>query len=170
VTWPAVFDSSHGARYSPATIGVMIDESFSRVANAIRPPGRSIVTSELSIDLVDMTGKEDASLSCEAAALAVSADAALVHSSLCDEQGAVVATASTWCRFINNGREENRTYPQAPKPPPELALHHLLTTTVAHDDQTVRLSRQPPRVQKEVAPPSTTIFAPVMKEAASEAR
>ena len=115
----------------------MIDESFSRVTNAIRPPGRSIVTSELSIDLVEMAGSGDSSLSCDANAVAVSPTAALAHSTLQDAHGAVVATASTWCRFINGGHDENHAYPQAAKPPPDLALHHLLTTTLSPDDSIV---------------------------------
>ena len=137
MTWPSTFDASHGARYSPATIGVMIDESFSRVTNAIRPPGRSIVTSELSIDLVEMTGSGDGPLSCDANAVAVSPNAALAHSTLQDAHRAVVATASTWCRFIKGGHDENHAYPQAAKPPPDLALHRLLTTTLSPDDDTV---------------------------------
>jgi len=115
----------------------MIDESFSRVTNAIRPPGRSIVTSELSIDLVEMAGSGDGPLSCDANAVAVSPNAALAHSTLQDAHRAVVATASTWCRFIKGGHDENHAYPQAAKPPPDLALHRLLTTTLSPDDDTV---------------------------------
>jgi acyl-coenzyme A thioesterase PaaI-like protein len=138
VSWPATFDASGGARYSPATIGVMIDESFSRVTNAIRPPGRSIVTSELSIDLVNMTSSGDTSLNCEAETLAVSVDAALAISSLKDGHGAIVAAATTWCRFIKSGHDESQTYPQAPKPPPDLDLNHLITATSTPGDKTVK--------------------------------
>ena len=141
VSWPATFDATGGARYSPATIGVMIDESFSRVANAIRPPGRSIVTSELSIDLVNTTGSGDASLNCEAEALAVSVDAALALSSLKDDHGAIIGTATTWCRFIKGGHDESQTYPQAPKPPPDLDLNHLITATSTPEGNTVTAAR-----------------------------
>jgi uncharacterized protein (TIGR00369 family) len=137
VTWPFTFDASDGARYSPATIGVMIDESFGRVANAIRPPGRAIVTSEISIDLVETAGGGDRSLCCHADAVTATPDAALVHSRLQDEHHAVVATASTWCRFIADDHDENHPYPQAAKPPPDLALHRLLTTSLSPDEHTV---------------------------------
>jgi uncharacterized protein (TIGR00369 family) len=94
------------------------------------------VTSELSIDLVETGGSGDSSLSCDADAVAVSSNAALAHSTLQDAHGAVVATASTWCRFIKGGHDENHAYPRAAKPPPDLALHHLLTTTLSPDDET----------------------------------
>jgi uncharacterized protein (TIGR00369 family) len=136
VTWPSTFDASDGVRYSPTTIGVMIDESFGRVANAIRPAGRAIVTSEISVDLVETAGCGDRSLSCHAEAVTATPDAALVQSTLQDKHHAVVATASTWCRFIAGGHDENHAYPQAAKPPPDLALHRLLTTLLSPDEHT----------------------------------
>jgi acyl-coenzyme A thioesterase PaaI-like protein len=115
----------------------MIDESFSRATHAVRPPGRSIVTSELSIDLVNLTDRGGTSLSCAADVLAMSDDAALARSYIRDDDAAIVAAATTWCRFIEGGHDEGQTYPAAPKPPPDLPLGRLLTVTPTEADQSV---------------------------------
>src|SRR4051812_43140146 len=106
----------------------MIDERFSTVVHAVRPEGRAIVTSEMSVDLVDFTGSGTGALRSDGEILARSSDSALARAWLRDDAGALVAAATTSCRFLEGGHDEGRPYPAAPKPPADLPLDSLVET------------------------------------------
>lgn len=125
MTWPATYDRGE-AGYSAAAVGVMIDESFSRAVHRIRPPGRSVVTTELSIDLVAFDGRGEGSLRAAGEVLAASANSALARAELTDHADAVVAVATTRCRFLGEDAGRTGYAGIASKPPADLALDSMI--------------------------------------------
>jgi acyl-coenzyme A thioesterase PaaI-like protein len=141
-----VWPESFAGRYSAATVGVMIDERFSTVIHGVRPTARSVVTSELSVDLVHMTGSATGALRSEGEILASSVDSALARSCVRDAAGGLVATATTWCRFLEGGHRDGEPYPAAPKPPADLSLDTLLDVRADDDRRVVRATFTPSAV------------------------
>lgn len=131
--WPETFAGA----YSPTTLGVMVDEQFSRLTHTVRPRARSVVTSELSVDLVRMTGAATGSLYTDGEVLAVSDDEALARASVRDQADALIATATTRCRFVPAAHHPDHPYPSRAKPPPDLNLSSLLATEPDAENQIV---------------------------------
>src|SRR5215208_3925436 len=87
--WPETLDAPDAPR-TAAAVGIMLDERFSRLVHTARPAGRTVVTSELSLDLAAMPGAATGSLRSAGELLAVSPDAALAHARLYDDADALV--------------------------------------------------------------------------------
>lgn len=142
MTWPTTYDRGE-AGYTAATVGVMVDESFSRAVHPIRPPGRSVVTTELSIDLVAFDGRGDGSLRAAGEVLAASADSALARAELTDHADAVVAVATTRCRFLGEDGDRMGRPGTAPKPPADLSLDSMIELRPRPDANLVRADFTP---------------------------
>lgn len=130
--WPESYQSEDWA-ISFATVGIMIDECFSTVVHAARPSGRTVVTSELSLDLACPSIGAVTALVADGEVLSAGEDRALARASLRSDEAALIATATTWCRFIEDGHDEHEPYPAAETPPPDLRLSTMLETRIRED-------------------------------------
>jgi uncharacterized protein (TIGR00369 family) len=127
--------------YSATTLGVMVDETFAVLVNPVRPPGRSVVSTEISIDLAGFSGRGLGSVRADGEVLIVSEGGALARASITDETAAVVAVATSRCRFLEDDEAAGRT--PAPEPPADLSVASLITTDLHPEANEVRASFVP---------------------------
>lgn len=123
--WPSVLRTD-GATWDALTLGVMIDESVGGEINVVCPRGSVAVTSELSVDLAWTDPTQVASLRCVGELVALTPSRALAQGIVRTESGAVVASATTWCVFIDGNGQEASGFFSEYAPPPDLALSELL--------------------------------------------
>jgi uncharacterized protein (TIGR00369 family) len=127
--------------YSATTLGVMVDETFALLINPVRPPGRSVVSTEISIDLAGFSGRGVGSMRADGEVLVATEDAALARAGITDETAAVVAVATSRCRFLRDDDAARRA--PAPKPPPDLSVASMITTDLRPEANEVRASFVP---------------------------
>ena len=123
--WPASYEPPQGL-FSLTTVGVMLDERFKILTMAIRPSGRSIATSEISIDLAGSLPRPIRRLNSDGELLSAGLEDALAWATLRDEQDAVVATATSRCRFLPGGVDDHAGHPARPETPTDLTAASML--------------------------------------------
>jgi uncharacterized protein (TIGR00369 family) len=138
--WPETYDGRK-ADYSTTTVGMMIDESFSRVVHQVRPRGRSVVTSELSVDLVDFVGQGVGSVRAQGEVLAASEDSVLARSVLTGQDNAIVAGATSWCLFLGDRGDDEPLV--ANKPPSDLSVKSMVKLGRSPDADSARAEFRP---------------------------
>jgi uncharacterized protein (TIGR00369 family) len=129
--------------YSATTLGVMVDETFALLINPVRPPGRSVVSTEISIDLAGFSGRGAGSVRAEGEVLVATEEVALARAGITDETAAVVAVATSRCRFLRDDDAAGRA--PAPKPPPDLSVEPMITADLRPETNEVRAGFVPDR-------------------------
>ena len=107
----------------------------------MRPPGRSVVSTEISIDLAGFSGRGAGSLRAEGEVLVATKEVVLAQAGITNETAAVIAIATSRCRFLK--ADDAAVRAPAPKPPLDLSVESMITVELRPGPDEVRASFVP---------------------------